>query len=707
MKNSVKELLMRVRREARAKSTAVVVKSMGRERIFYAYDWGSDTFIFEKDVWKNPGNHEPMLLVRKCDLVRGGTGYVMAISTGNHSVAAVPLLSGLFWNLGRIPAKQRSKLLASSVLCANVVEGAIHVSQRDVATDLIVAADEWLQCLGFRLDEIVMVERNPTTLDYYRLQGQEWRVKPLAWTRKEIELAIRASRNRINSELRYYHSVKGVHFLAYPDFHVLTQLIRIDYAKFVECMRELVSILDGGKTSLMRMEKINGHHEVEPFGIRRGEAIKHLVPSLEMLMSQIALDRLTVDQVAEEIEAIDAKFKSLLEHPELADETSQHFIETLYLHVSGQTYMSETTTVVPAFDDQRTPLPGATFRGGRPEFHPGVDERTRILLTNIEKEMSQEEVIEYANVYELRSHEEVPLGLGITREVVFKTNRRPLCLSFIEKKLKITKPGYGSYLLARVNAFKALGVGLGEYRLLMRLENNQGKEVNHFLRNRCPGETLAAIPRRLFNRVNDLGEQLSGEDVNVILALASLLGNAAAQNLIMKKYLPESKCCRYGEGKEIFEFGYDIEWRREMPVRVSLCSIRGALGWPNIAYSEENLEDIFAFYFERYSNCLIDFWHDHQETVNIHSLAHRFFDGFEVKTREMQWSYASRREQFDSFDPHVRSDFDFVRKWQFALWALERQMRRLELLRERFVQLVSAKAILRVQNQDVFLGANV
>ena len=108
MKNSVKELLMRVRREARAKSTAVVVKSMGRERIFYAYDWGSDTFILEKDVWKNPGNHEPMLLVRKGDLARGGTGYVMAISTGNHSVSAVPLLSGLFWNLGRVPAKQRS-----------------------------------------------------------------------------------------------------------------------------------------------------------------------------------------------------------------------------------------------------------------------------------------------------------------------------------------------------------------------------------------------------------------------------------------------------------------------------------------------------------------------------------------------------------------------------------------------------------------------
>ena len=56
----------------------------------------------------------------------------------------------------------------------------------------------------------------------------------------------------------------------------------------------------------------------------------------------------------------------------------------------------------------------------------------------------------------------------MTREIVFKTNRRPLCTSLIEKRLKLTMPGYGSYMLARVHAFKALGVSFGEYRLLMR-----------------------------------------------------------------------------------------------------------------------------------------------------------------------------------------------------------------------------------------------
>jgi hypothetical protein len=43
--------------------------------------------------------------------------------------------------------------------------------------------------------------------------------------------------------------------------------------------------------------------------------------------------------------------------------------------------------------------------------------------------MSQDESIEYANVYEVRSHGEGEVGEGVTREIVFKTNRMPLCTS--------------------------------------------------------------------------------------------------------------------------------------------------------------------------------------------------------------------------------------------------------------------------------------
>jgi hypothetical protein len=168
------------------------------------------------------------------------------------------------------------------------------------------------------------------------------------------------------------------------------------------------------------------------------------------------------------------------------------------------------------------------------------------------------------------------------------------------------------------------------------------------------------------------------------------LGDAAAQNMVLKKYLPDTHGCRFGEGKEVFEFGYDIESKREMPMRVMLCSIRGSLGWPDLSYTEKNLDTLFGFYFDCYAAVLYRFWLKHKETVELEPLAHRFFDGFEYKTRGMHWNYSVRREQFDEFDPGLRPNYEFTKKWRFVLWSLERQSRRLEPLRGVFVEKILA-----------------
>ena len=202
MKNIMHQFIARVRREARQKPAHVTLKSMGPSRVFYGFDWGSDTFVFEKEVWKHLEDHLPILIMRKQDLIKGASGYIMTLTTGNHTVAAIPLLSGNFWNLGRLPASQRSKMLAGSVVCANVVNGVIEISQRDVPTPLVTAADEWLQRVGFALNEVIMVERNDLSLEYYRRQGQEWRIKPLAWTRREMDIALGASRTQIGRAAR-------------------------------------------------------------------------------------------------------------------------------------------------------------------------------------------------------------------------------------------------------------------------------------------------------------------------------------------------------------------------------------------------------------------------------------------------------------------------------------------------------------------------
>lgn len=689
MKNNFTAFIARVRSEARRKSGSVTVTTTGRNRTFVAYDWGCDTFIFEKDAWHDPEGHQPLLLVRKSDLVKGSSGYVMTMTKGNHSVAAMPLLSGMFWNLGRIATKQRSGILASKVVCANVVDGKIEISQREVPTDLIVQADEWLQAVGFMLDEIVMIERDDLTLEYYRQLGQEWRVKPLAWTRKEMELAIQASRKRLNSPLRYYHSSKGVHFLSYSEFHKITEWATSDYAKAMACLHELVSVAEGEKKSYVRTPKFHGHYEIEFFGMQRGEAFQRLIPSIERMLEWITLGMIEQQDVVTSIQALDELFRASLERPELENDANEDFIETLYMHLTGAIYAAHSDfSISPAFDDRRTALPGATYCGGRPQFHPGADERTRVLLGNIEKTTSQDESIEYANVYELRTHEDVLLGAGVTREIVFKTNRRPLCTSLIEKRLKLKKPGYGSYMLARVYAFKELGVNFGDYKLLRWMENTTGSEVNSFIRTRYPGDSLEDIPARLFIKLDDMGHGTTGEDPDVILALGALLGSAAAQNMILKKYLPDWKSCRFGEGKEIFEFAYDIKQRREMPTHVSICSIRGSLGWPDLSHNQKNLDAIAAFYLTRYAEVLVQYWKKHREAVTMDLLAPRFFDGFALKTREIQRNYEVRREQFDAFDPGVRAQYHFAEQWKFALWTLYLQSKHLEVLREKFFEIL-------------------
>jgi hypothetical protein len=686
----VSAFVARVRREARLRRETVVLKSMGHERVFIAYDWGSDTFIFEKDVWKHLENHSPVLIVRKQDLIKGTVGYVMTLTTGNHTVAAIPLLSGQFWNLGRVPTSRRSKTLQDAIVCANVVDGTIEVSQRDVPTDVVTEADEWLQSVGFALNDVIMGERNDAALEYYRQQGQEWRVKPLAWTRREMDAALAASRTRIDTRLRYYHSAKGVHFLTYTDFNTLLALIETNYAEFIECLRELVSIFEGDVRSCMRSPKYHGHNEIELFGLRRGEACKTIVPELEQIMEGIEQERLDARQVAEWMRTVDARFKASLERPELADESSEYFVETLYSHLTGEIYYGSGAAIAPAFDDRRTALPGATFRGGRPDFHPGADERTRVLLANVQQIMSQGEIIEYANIYEVRSASDatnnLAVGAGATREIVVKTNRRPLCMSLIEKRLAQKTPGYGSYMLARVEAFKALGVGFGEYRLLSWLDSTAGREMNYFIRSRSPGEPLEDIPPRLFQCTGEFGGNQGGKDPRVVLKIGALLGDAAAQNLVLKKYLPETGGCRFGEGKEIFDFGYDIAARREMPKGVKICSVRGSCGWPNNAHTEENLNELFDFYFGCYAQVLYRFWLNHREAVPLATLAEHFFDGFEFKTREMHWNYSVRREQFDDFDPGLPKHYGFAKRWRFALWSLERQLRRIESLRTHFMQ---------------------
>lgn len=682
--SAIRDFVRRVRTTGVKRSTKVKTVAMGRERIFEAWDVGHDTYIFEKLVTSHLSDHPSVLIVEKRVLKSRTKGRVFTMTTGNHSVAAFPLLDGRFWKLSNLPSQRRGETLMYSILCANVVKDTIEISQREVPAKILFAADEWLMnTVGFSMRDIVMGDRNDVTIEHYRQLGQEWRVKPLAWTINEINVALAASKKRISTKLTYYHSMKGVHFLTYPEFKKFTDLARINCDEYLKGLKELVGVYEGNKTSFVRMPKHRGHHEIEFFGLRRGIALEKLVPEVEKLMEAIALGKIGQLGIIQRAEEILVLYSSLLNKPEYADERSKLFIETLYMYITGEIYSVVGEGSTPAFDDRRTALPGATFVDGRPVFHIGADDRSEVLLSNMRRMMSKDEIIEYANVYELRVEDEMAeIGKGRTREIVYKTNRSPLEQSMVEKLLSRAAKGYSSYMLSRIQAFKALGVGLSDYRVLHRRAQIKKHLVDVYVRRRCEGEPMDAIPENYFNNADDS----TIEEKEVVLTLATLMGDAAAQNMAMKKYDPETNSPLYGVGKEIYEFEYDIMLGRIVPKKVSICSIRGSLGWPSLNYDDENLSRLFNFYLAHFAHALKDYQRRHK--VSMNEVAERFMDGFEYRTRAMVWQLSVMRDRFEAFKPDLPSVYGFDKKWHFAMWALDRQERRLSILRKMFFQKV-------------------
>lgn len=682
--SAIRDFVRRVRTTGVKRSTKVKTVAMGRERVFEAWDIGHDTYIFEKLVTSHLSDHPSVLIVEKRVLKSRTKGRVFTMTTGNHSVAAFPLLDGRFWKLSNLPSQRRGETLMYSILCANVVKDTIEISQREVPAKILFAADEWLMgTVGFSMRDIVMGDRNDVTIEHYRQLGQEWRVKPLAWTINEINVALAASKKRISTKLTYYHSMKGVHFLTYPEFKKFTDLARINCDEYLKGLKELVGVYEGNKTSFVRMPKHRGHHEIEFFGLRRGIALEKLVPEVEKLMEAIALGKIGQLGIIQRTEEILVLYSSLLNKPEYADERSKLFIETLYMYITGEIYSVVGEGSTPAFDDRRTALPGATFVDGRPVFHIGADDRSEVLLSNMRRMMSKDEIIEYANVYELRVEDETAeIGKGRTREIVYKTNRSPLEQSMVEKLLSRAAKGYSSYMLSRIQAFKALGVGLSDYRVLHRRAQIKKRLVDVYVRRRCEGEPMDAIPENYFNNADDS----TIEEKEVVLTLATLMGDAAAQNMAMKKYDPQTNSPLYGVGKEIYEFEYDIMLGRIVPKKVSICSIRGSLGWPSLNYDDENLSRLFNFYLAHFAHALKDYQRRHK--VSMNEVAERFMDGFEYRTRAMVWQLSVMRDRFEAFKPDLPSVYGFDKKWHFAMWALNRQERRLSILRKMFFQKV-------------------
>lgn len=679
------QILRRVRQSGTPLGQVEVASATGHH-VFDLYALGEDRFAFQR----MPGEARRLaVLIRRAALRTGRQGMLFALCAGHFGTFLTPLLSGAFGaTLCRVPRAQSSHVLANQVVLGRISERGIDLLQRDTAFSCLIEADRWLQAQGLGLDEISFCERTPAALAYTEPLGQVWRVRPRVYAVDEMRAIVRMAHLPMETEARYYVSLQGVHWLTYAEVERLARLARQSPEAVLACVREWVCPRPGEVQAAVRRPKGGaGCFAVSFFGIAREVAEQLLIPALEQLPAAAQQGRLEGLDVADSLAAVAKLYLHALQEPAYANPMSEPAVLALYARISDDATAEKEDRI--DFDARRIAVPGVTFRpDGSYVAHPQADRQTLAVVDHFSGRLSFDEHIEHINVYEIRSSKNLLAGSGKSREIVLKTDRNPVPISYIQKRLGSVRAGYANYLLTRVNVFRALGADYPAFQLLTVSTRGQArKETPYFLRTRSVGDPLSAIDPSLFRA--DPANPKGAELPEVVLALATLYGAAAAQNLAVKKcVLQPAPTCRFGIGKEIFAFAYDPFMHRLMPEGVQVCSIRGAMGWPNLAQEGDNLREAHRFYLRVYATVLGEYWHAHAEACTLNECAAAFFDGFERKIEAMYWNYCQHKANFDSFNPALRATYNFRAKLDFTLWALERAAKDLPALREHFMDYV-------------------
>ncbi len=659
---------------------------------FDVYALGDDLFIFPqmRCLLDRTLTHAQRLIVlaQRRDLGAGRKGMLLAACVGHFGTVLAPLFSGAFGKryMG-LPRKKRSDVVAHRVAFGRLSAEGIEFLQRDTLFECLSVADEWLcDKMGFGLDEVVFGDRTPEAVATLEKKGQLWRIRPQVYALSEIEAWVARSWQGIETEVRYCVSLSGVYWLTYDAFMRIIPLARKNPAVGLACVREWVAMAPGYQRSAMRRERGSGRSVIAFFGVSQEVAEKLFIPALERLLEGMTLGQITANDVADVLTGIGILFLHALQDPVFADSQAERTVLALYGRILDG---GNSTGAQVDFDARRVALPGVTVaEGGELVEHPGIDAQTRNAVHHLVQRLSQGESLDYVNVYEIRSTKNLASKSGQSREIVFKTDRNPVPVSYVQKRLGSVNAGYSDYLLARANVFRALGADYPAFQLITKdTHGKRRQETPYFLRTRCPGDPLSALAPALFRAVPENPQ--SAELPDVVLGVATLYGSAAAQNLAVKKFVatPEATC-RFGIDKEIFAFVYNASKHRLMPESVQVCSIRGTLGWRTIACDEENLRDAHRFYLKAYASAMGDFWHTHAEACTLNECASAFFDGFERKMESMYWVYQQNREDFDTFAPRLKPVYCFRERLDFALWALEREASELPALREKFMDYV-------------------
>lgn len=686
--SSFEVIIKHIQQSGECVSTHTIETSRGRVS-FTCYRYNNDLFLLPDGSLKYRRAHRyPAIAIQQADLnLSSKKGWLFAFCEGNFSTLLTPLFSGAFGKeLANIPKEKRSDTLLYRVVYMNRSKKGLELFQRDTAFNLLIEADQWLESLGLALDQRLFFERTPEILKYTEEHGLLWRVRPKVYALDEKKETIRHAWQRVESSACYYVSIRGVHWLCYEEFSRIVKLVEKDMEAALACLYEWVAAPRGKALAAMCRPKAN-HHAIEFLGVKREDAEIYLIAPLMELLAAVKAKKVKQKDLADAFLALQRIFFHLLEDPQYADLSTPEMVDKCYTLLFDDSKSKPVQQTID-FDERRMAVPGVSFIDGKAIPHPGADAHSLMIVNHFAQRLSFNEKIESINIFVVRSTKTLTSESSRSREIVIKTNRTPVPISYIQKKLSSVRVGYSDYLLARANVFRSLGSDIPAFEVLTIDARGQSEESPYFLRTRCPGDPINAIPDSYFKiNVNNLN---GAEDPDVVLDLARLYGSAAADNLVAKKFIPKKNISRFGIGKEIFEFIFDPFKHRLMPARVQTCSIRGTMGWPDITQNEANLQDVHRFYLNNYATVLGNYWRQHAEACTLNECANAFFDGFMRKIEAMHWAYLQNKANFDTFNPHLRSAYNFRAKLDFAFWSLCRVTEDLPQTRERFLDAVRA-----------------
>ncbi len=687
---SFEELMKRVRESGIRLRELSTETSRGKLSLV-CYRYKRDLFLIPQvGIAYRRARRYPVVLIKKKDLEIGKDGYLFAYCEGNYSTLLTPLFTGRFGKeLCHVSATKRDAVLAHRVVYANRTQGGVEIVQRETDFELLLQADQWFQSHQFQLNECIFFERTEAILKYAEENGILWRVRPRVFSQEEKKITVNHAWQQAESVAHYYVSVRGVHWLSFEEFERVASFALHHPEILFDCLKEWVGVPIGKALCAMCRPKAN-RHAIEILGVPRADAEIYLIEPLMKIYGAMKRKAMRPQDVADAFTALSRIFYRLLKDKDFARLSSATMVDVLY-----DIIMDDDTKQTPEeidFDNRRIAVPGVSFKDGQIIQHPGIDELTLRIVGHLVDRLSFNEKAMSINVFVVRSSKTLTSETARSREIVIKTNRTPVPISYIQKKLGSVRVGYADYTLARANIFRTLGADLPILEVLTVTGNYSSREETpYFLRTRCPGDPLSAIPEEWF-KIN-VHNKNGAEDPDVVRALAQLYGSAAADNLIAKKFLPSEGICRFGKGKEIFEFVYDPFKRRLMPTRVQTCSIRGTMGWPNFEKIEDNLNEAHRFYLNAFAKELASYWRKHADACTLNECANAFFDGFMRKIEAMHWTYQQNKSSFDTFDPGLRPGYYFREKLDFALWSLVEAEKRLLKLREDFLDAVRANLI--------------